>query len=288
MQAAHTLRRGGRTVNALSGRDASTASSDTDTTPAGQFVTQMADELALDDSPAAKRTRRQLLRLVLWATGAGLPLEREIILDPDTIERFTEFGLGSDRSRATYRAVLRRVAPLLTKKAPWEPRPPGVARRQVAPPYTAQELELLRRDAAQQSTPRRRRAAQALLALGLGAGLDGRWVASVAAEDVTRRPGRVVVTVGEPKARNVVVAGAWENEVVELADTAGDEFLVGGRSRSRNRTSNLTKGLWVSTGHPRLGPRTAAIDMASLAPEHRDEAARAVCRRRSRGGHRGL
>ena len=55
--------------------------------------------------------------------GEGIALDRELVFDPDTVERFVAVSPGSDASRATYRAVLRRIGPLLTRKAPWEPRP---------------------------------------------------------------------------------------------------------------------------------------------------------------------
>jgi hypothetical protein len=44
----------------------------------------------------------------------------------------------------------------------------------------------------------------------------------------------------------------WEQEVTELAATAGQEFLVGGYSVSRNRASALLSRLEVPPGHPRL------------------------------------
>ena len=233
--------------------DSSVAETD-QPTPVVCFVDSMATELGLDGSPADRRTRRLLRRLSDWATGEGLPLDREVILDPDTVERFIVVGLAKDRSRATYRAALRRVGPLLTKRAPWEPRPAAVARRQVAQPYTADEVRLLCADAVDQPTPARRRSAQALLALGLGAGLDGRWVTRVAACDVSGSASGVLVQVGEPAARRVVALAEWEAELEELAATAGDEFLVGGYSMSANRTGHLTAGLVVPTGHPRLAP----------------------------------
>lgn len=215
----------------------------------------MAIELGLDDdTPADYRTRRQLLRLSLWATGEGLALDREVILDPSTVERFAEVALASDRSRATYRAVLRRVGPLLTKRAPWEPRTASLARRQVARPYTEPEALLLRKDALVQPTSARRRAAQAFLALGLGTGLDGRWATQVAARHVNASASGVVVEVGEPAARRVVAHAHWEHELIRLAATAGDEFLVGGYSTSARRTGHLIERLVVPTGHPRLAP----------------------------------
>lgn len=54
------------------------------------------------------------------------------------------------------------------------------------------------------------------LALGLGAGLDGRWVARVTAADVLRVGGAVVVSVGDPSARRVP----------ELAGAAGTKYVT--------------------------------------------------------------
>ena len=124
----------------------------------------------------------------------------------------------------------------------------------MAPPYSAPEVQLLRSDALGQPTASRRRAARALLALGLGTGLDGRWVTRVGARDVVRSALGVHVVVGEPAARHVVARAQWEDELVALAATAGDEFLVGGRSMSARRTGHLTAQLLVPTGHPRLAP----------------------------------
>ena len=140
----------------------------------------------------------------------------------------------------------------MTTKAPWEPRAASVARRQVAPPYGAVELTTLRSDALVQPTSARVRAARALLALGAGTGLDGRWSTRVAAEDVSRRDGIVLVRVDEPIGRTVPVLAAWEYEVLDLAASAGDEFLVGGRSMARNRAGALAASLVAPPRHPRL------------------------------------
>jgi hypothetical protein len=216
------------------------------------FVIQCAGGLDLGGWASATRTLRTLTRLAAWALQQGIALDPEVVLDPDTVERFVTEGLSGDRSRATYRAVLRRIGPLLTTRAPWEPRPISVARRQVAAPYTSAEVELLRGDADRQSTGPMRRAARALLALGAGAGLDGRWITRVTAGDVVDDGGALLVRVRVPAARAVPVLADWENEVRELAANAGDEFLVGGVSRSRNRAGALTASLKVPPGHPRL------------------------------------
>ncbi|MHB1928993.1 MAG: hypothetical protein ACYCUG_06155 [Acidimicrobiales bacterium] len=210
------------------------------------------ERLGLVGGPAALRVGRVLAQLAAWAVGEGLPFDGEVILDPDTVERFVAVGLADDRSRATYRAVLRRVGPRLTTKAPWESRPAPVACRLVAVPYTAAELNALRGDAVAQPTPGRVRAARALLALGAGAGLDGRWVARVGPADVSRQGGVVVVRVGEPAARRVPVLAVWEGEVLELAATAGDDFLIGGHLTARNRAGALAATLAVGNGRPRF------------------------------------
>jgi hypothetical protein len=216
------------------------------------FVVECAGRLRCSRRAIDIRVVRELARLSVWAVGEGLPLDPEVVLDPDTIERFVASGLADDSSRATYRATLRRVGPLLTKRAPWEARPATVARRRVAMPYKAQELDSLRAAASDQPTGTRIRAARALLALGAGAGLDGRWVARVGPEDVTTTDGVVLVGVGEPAARVVPVLAWWQDEVVDLAATAGDECLVGGRSLARNRAGALAASIVLAHGHPKL------------------------------------
>jgi hypothetical protein len=222
--------------------------------PLEWFVDAMATELGLVDNATGRRTRRLLLRLSEWATGEGMAFDREVILDPDTVERFVAVALAQDRSAATYRAVLRRVGPLLTNRAPWEPRPAPIARRQLAPPYSSTEIAILLEDAVTQPTPSRQQAACAFIVLGLGVGLDGRWATRVRSSDVTRRGGGVVVRVGEPSPRSIVALGPWEVELLALAESAGDEFLVGGRSSSNRRTGQLIARLVTPTGHPRLSP----------------------------------
>ena len=222
--------------------------------PAELMVAEMVADLGLGDTSSAQRTKRVLQRIVDWSVTEGMSLDRELILDPDTVERFIELGLTNDRSQATYRSTLRRVGPLLTKRAPWQPRPTPIVRRSLAPPYSEKEVAMIVADGQGQPTVDRRRAARALTALGLGAGLDGRWITRVTASDVRRSAGGVVVRVGEPAARAVTVMARWEDEIVDLARTAGTEYLVGGRSISRNRTGHLVARLSVPTGHPPLAP----------------------------------
>lgn len=82
--------------------------------------------------------------------------------------------------------------------------------------------------------------------------MDGRWVARVSAQDVLAAPNAVLVRVGEPGTRAVPVLGRWEDEVLELKATAGDQYLVGGHSTSRNRAGALAATLVVPNGCPRF------------------------------------
>lgn len=213
------------------------------------FVLACARELGLQPTASGHRLLRVLGRLAGWCVAQGIRLEPDLVLDPETIERFVA-SLPAGPSRATYRSDLRRIGPLLTSSAPWEPRAPSLARRQVAAPYTDTEVACLTQAARRQPTPSRVRAARALLALGLGAGLDGRWLAKVAADDVAATAWGVLVRVGEPVPRVVPVLAAWEDEVLDLADAAGDQFLIGGHSTSSHRVSHVTASLVVGHGQP--------------------------------------
>lgn len=216
------------------------------------FVMPAVGKLAPATPSSAGEIARALTRISTWCLSQGFPLTWDQILDPDTVERFVSVGITDDRCRGTYRALLRRLGPALTSKAPWEPRPEPLSRRHLAPPYSPKELDGLWQDAQHQSTPARLRAGKALIALGAGVGLDGRWVSRVTADDLIRRGGIVFVRVREPVAREVPVLARWELEVVRLAATAGDQFLVGGHSLSRNRAGFLACKFQVAHGHPPL------------------------------------
>ena len=81
---------------------------------------------------------------------------------------------------------------------------------------------------------------------------------------MSQRGDVVVVTVGEPSARTVPVLRLWEDEVLELAGTAEDQFLVGGHSTVKNRASSLAASLVVPPGHPRLSAARLRVFMKVL------------------------
>jgi hypothetical protein len=209
--------------------------------------------LALDPAgpPIAGRYARGLTRLANWCLSDGLPLDLEAVLDPDTVERFIS-TLPRNQSTSTYRADLRRIGRRLTKHAPWEPLPQPLTRRAVAAPYSPEELAHLRLFAAHQSTVERRNRATALIALGAGAGLDGRWCTRVRPEDLLRAPEGLLIRVGPPNPRVVPVLVAFEADLEELALGTYDEVVVGGAYQERKRASDLVDRLDIAPGCPRL------------------------------------
>jgi hypothetical protein len=50
----------------------------------------------------------------------------------------------------------------------------------------------------------------------------------------------------------VPILARWEEVVLKLAESAGDEFLVGGRSLAINRAGDLARKFVVGHGHPKL------------------------------------
>jgi hypothetical protein len=201
---------------------------------------------------AMERFARVLTLIAAWCVKEGIPLDMEVVLDPDTVERFCSKGLKKTASRPSYRATLRRLGRELTKTAPWEPRPEPMPARPVAPPYADEEIDVLIQDAYRQSTPARSRAARALIALGAGAGLDGRWARKVCGTDVVKVGWVVAIKVGDPSPRTVAVLAQYEDEILRLAEEAGDEYLVGGTTTHRNRTNEISARFEDGHNHPKL------------------------------------
>jgi hypothetical protein len=201
---------------------------------------------------AMERFARVLTLIAAWCVREGIPLDIEVVLDPDTVERFCSNGLKKTASRPSYRSTLRMLGRRLTTQAPWEPRPEPMPARNVAPPYSDEEIDVLLQDAYRQSTPARSRAVRALIVLGAGAGLDGRWARKVRGTDVIRVGWIVAIRVGAPSPRTVAVLAQYEDEILRLAEEAGGEYLVGGTTTHRNRTNEISARFEDGHNHPKL------------------------------------
>ena len=218
------------------------------------FVSEQIKRYDPSGVASAKKLARRLAHLGSWCLDQGMDLDVEIVLDPDTVERYCETALKDDPCAGDYRSYLRRLGRTLTTKAPWEPGPAPLKARDVAVPYTPTEEQRLVRDSRLQKTPERERTFRSFLALGRGAGLDGRWNTKVRGTDIKRLQGVCVIDVPDPAARRVVALAEWEDELLELARTAGPELLIGG-TYNRNLANRRAASLDVGKDAPTLSPK---------------------------------
>lgn len=178
-----------------------------------------------------------------WAYQAGVPLEPPALFDLDTIERYIAVGmLGSREStRATRRAILRRVARQASPTLRALPVPEPIRYRRVRPPYSGAEVAALLRLARAQPTPGRRQMLSGVLSLGLGCGLDSRDLSWVRGVDVERQAsGAVLVTVsGGSRPRQLTALADYEKLLWETAEHRGEKLVIGGYLRGRR---NVTRG----------------------------------------------
>ncbi len=196
-----------------------------------------------------------MARLAAWCVDEHIPLNIDDVLDPDTVERFCAEGLhGTDSSISTARSHLRRLGPVLTTTAPWEPPPVAYVRPRLPEPYTDAELRCIERDINRQATPARCTAAEAVVVLGLGAGLDGRWYTKICGRDIRVADDVVVVLVPEPHARQVVVRASYVERLLALKDAAGDKPLVGCKVDHRNAARNIAARTVIDQGRLSFDP----------------------------------
>jgi hypothetical protein len=221
----------------------------------GPFVAEQILRLNLGLDPA-KALTRCLAYQVAWCLGQGIALEIDHVLDPDTVARYIDEGFrGSPSAKATTRSQLRRLGRALATGAPWEPPPAAFSRTKVAPPYSAAELALIDRDTQRQGTQPLRHAARALVTLGVGAGLDGRWNTRIEVADVRRTRGSVEIRVPAPNARLVVVRERYADEILALATAVGRGPLVGRSTNHKNAAARIAAEVVIDQGRLVLAPK---------------------------------
>lgn len=189
------------------------------------------------------------------ATASG-PLTADRLLESGLVDRYLSEALAGRpaASRATARSVLRRVVRNLLG-TPRE----SIEYSPVQAPYTPAECAAFVRLARNQPTDDLRRALSAVVALGLGAGLDGPDQRAVTPEDVTDvelGDGTVglLVRVRGQRPRTVVVRADYEPLLREAIDAhnashRGDKTPIYGLLKSRrNVTSVVTSRAVTATG----------------------------------------
>lgn len=184
------------------------------------------------------------------------PLAVTELTDPGLINRYVEGPLSGapDASRATARAVLRRAVHNLSGDQPLR-----LAYTPVQPPYSARECVSFVALARHQPTASRRRSLGAIVALGLGCGLDPREQAAVSprrvvALDLGDGERALAVEVLGPRARLVPVRAPYDEllgEVLSIHEgqrRGPDRPLYGDTPDRTNVTSGPLSQAVTATG----------------------------------------
>lgn len=180
----------------------------------GRFVVDCVDLAAPDTRYSDKELLAAAAPLTLWAwQSAGLELDRHQVFARSTIERFIDSGLtgySTSASRNTLRSRLIRMSEILHSSQTIARALRPLGNSDPMTPYSPADLVQLRSWASAQQTESRRHNAQALLALGLGAGLTAKELLAVHADDVTVNNDGVHVAVNGPRPRQVTLLRQWE------------------------------------------------------------------------------
>lgn len=157
-------------------------------------------------------------RLTAWCwEDAGLPLERTVIFDRNTIAHFIAVGSTSwsPSARGNLRSQLLRMSETLIGRTTSLRRLVSLPPPDPSLPYIEEEIVALRNWAQSQSTPHRRSNARTLLALGFGVGLSASELGDLRSDAVHVDGSGVAITVEGARARTVPVLRAWEQDLVD-------------------------------------------------------------------------
>lgn len=189
--------------------------------------------------------------LVRWASGEGLPLDREVLLTRHQIDRWVHVGLASHpaSTRATYRARLEIMASHVATE-PWDGRRYSIPEAKAGLPLTEQEQADLWLWSRQIPARQRRARMSASLVFGLGCGLTYAEEGHVHREDVARDLAGVHLTVRagrNGKDRTVTCLRAWEGRLWELVKDVPAGHLIASPWRTTPQTKNSYTQMLAAT-----------------------------------------
>ena len=218
------------------------------------WVKETSSRLDLQFPSQVTLAMKALSHIAAWADGQGVPLDTELLLSPDILERYRLTGMRalSERSRATEISRLRRIARSVTVAAPWPAPPAKTGRATISPPYSTAEVAALWSDAQHQSTGFRRHAMAALLTLTLGAGLRPGEIFTVTADNLSDQDGVLAVSVAGTSARCIPVRVHYADRLRSLANKAGAGPIVLSQRQGRDRANALLSTFDQSTRSPAL------------------------------------
>jgi hypothetical protein len=191
------------------------------------FVSSAVTDLDPADPHRAREWMRTVTALVVWSRRDGTPLDREGMFAPDNVHRYSEIGCSDLKlsSRATRRAVLRSMGRALTVEAPWPEREQRLPQRHRHRPYSSDDFRRLM--ALRQPTAKQQRRLEAVLALGLGAGLWAREYLTAMPRDLSVVDCITLLSVSGARARKIVVRQRFAGTLHRLAEDHPDENFVG-------------------------------------------------------------
>jgi hypothetical protein len=214
-----------------------------------ECAARLIDEHDVPHAALRRKYVRALTKLARYCRSTHQELNVKTALDPYTVNLFAAaIATVEPASAATYQSSLRYIGERLCPSPLWE-RPTPVSRRSVPVPYGPAELTALETQIAR-NTEQRRRGGEALMALGLGAGLDGRWAAKVAKPDVFRDVDGLNIAVD---GRVVPVLRAYERPLeILLEETPDDGLIVGGSATHKNAANEIANRIKLDPGCPKL------------------------------------
>jgi integrase len=183
-----------------------------------------------------------------WADQTGHSLNRTALFDRWLIEEYIANGCPtlSSASRGNRRSHLFRVAEVLLGPSFAGPKPVPLLPSDPVRPYTATELEMLKRWANGQPRENNKADATVLLALGVGAGLAVEDLLRIKQQDLTEDNDGVLVTVvGGRRPRQVPVLHMWTYDlspmIAGFSALTANEFVFRPRRKvgSKNSVTNF-------------------------------------------------
>jgi hypothetical protein len=165
--------------------------------------------------------------LLAWCHGQGLDLVPEVVLQPDTIDRFVAHGCAhlSPGSQSNYRSVLYRIGESTLGNDVYAPRRLPLSASDPVEPYSESEERALVGWIRGLPTSSMRDGALAVLGLGFGAGLTSSEMTRLRASEVESTSSGLVIGVEGARARRVPVTARWELHVREAVDAASGGLL---------------------------------------------------------------
>jgi integrase len=167
-------------------------------------------------------------QLALWAELVGLPLENEVVLNKETIDRFMLEGCKrGEGTKRNYRRLLWVVGEAVLGPPFYPQRATPLAQSDPETPYSAAEMTRLVSWARGLRTERFRVNASVMIGLGAGCGLSSQEMSALVGDDVTEDDdGTVLVHVVRHRPRVVPVLRRHAVAVIQRARFVGERPML--------------------------------------------------------------